>query len=140
MFKYLRNLNNSSHPTEVFSYIGVAYDEFTPPIEVGDLISIICGEVCSNFEPTNPLYLALSSKKEGETKIIKCIRLPSGTVLEGDVKSDLASSEVAPGCLCGAYIDPNRNMGVSITSEGEHIFEVIDNSNFNAGKISVVVI
>ena len=139
MFKYLKNLNNDSHPTEIYTIRASATEEPFGEIKAGSIVSVAYGEIATLYTPSRPKYLALTSKDYSETAQIKCIRVSSGMVFEADIDPDTEASSFRLGDLCDAKED-STNKGVYITIGGNSNFEIIDNSNIKNGKITVVAI
>ena len=140
MFKYLRTLNNSSHPTEVVTYIGYEGDANNNTINAGTIVSIVFDEVSTDYTQSLPMYLALTSKPKHIAKEIKLIRILSGMVLEADIEPDTDISNYPLGSICDALPD-NTGKGTYVTNQGIGKFEVIDNSEVEKkGKVTVVVI
>jgi len=88
MFKYIKTLNNNSHPTEMISVFSGNENENHYAVKAGSIVSVSYGEILPTYDNTMFKYLTLSSKNEGEAKYIKCIRLFPGMVLEADTDPD----------------------------------------------------
>ena len=140
MFKYLRTLNTEFHPTVVEFFVSPTNEAIPDSIEKGILCSLNNSYLSCFYSPDKPMYLSLGTKREDETKKVKCMRLSSGMVLEADVTEGADKSQLGIGSLaCLGYDIDTKVVGVS-TGDDLKKFEVIDNSNIENNKVTVVII
>ena len=139
MFKYLKTLNNDSHPSEIYSFISPAGDDNFAEVKSGTIVSVTFGEISPTYTSATPLYLAISSKKKTEEAYVKCLRLAPGMVLEADIDPESEPTSFFIGAICDAMEDITGK-GAFLTRDGQTVFEIIDISNIENGKVSVVII
>ena len=139
MFKYLKNLHDDSIPSEVYTFLAPAYQDDSPAILVGDIIALTMGEICETINSGDKMYLALTGKSQGETKEVKCIRITSGMVFEADIGDDSEPYSFFVGALCGIHVN-EEGKSRALSTNGNAKFEVLDNSNVNNGKVTVVAL
>ena len=139
MLKYLKTLNSSNHPTEIFSFISPAGEDATSGVKAGTVISLTFGEVSPVYTPQTPLYLAITSKSYTKTDYVKCIKLTSGMVLEAEIEADVDLSNFHVGAICD-LVEDMHSKGAFLTRDGYENFEIIDNSNVENGTVTVVVL
>ena len=139
MFKYLRTLNNSNHPTEISLIHSPARDTAGGSVSAGTIITANNGIMHDMYDRYFPKYLALTSKTYQEDKYIECIRITSGMVLEADLDPSVSSSEIQVNTLCDFGLD-SYDKGAYLVTNGDPVLEIIDDSNKNNGKVTVVVI
>lgn len=138
MFKYLKTLDNSTHPSDIytFSYSPEAFaDGFS--VSAGTIIAIVYGEICTSFSYDLPLYLVIAVENDGATA--KCIRLSSGMVIEGSLYSGVELDFIRPGYLVALHTD-GYEKGVTFTDAGEKKFELMDTSRKESGIVTAVVL
>lgn len=139
MFKYLKNLHDDSIPSEVYTYSAPAYYDESPAILVGDIVALTMGEIGETINSGDKFYLALTGKNQGETKDIKCIRITSGMVFEADIGDDSEPYSFFVGALCGIHVN-EEGKSRALSTNGNAAFEVLDNSNIDNGKVTVVAL
>ena len=139
MFKYLKTANSEFHPTEIYSFPSPESENESGEVKYGSLVSVTFGEIAQSYTGSTPLYLAISSKKYNESKEVRCIRLASGMILEADIDTSMDSSYFFLGAMCDAMEDMTGK-GVYLTRDGNANFEIIDTSNVDKGKVTVIVI
>ena len=139
MFKYIKTLNNNSHPTEIISVFSGNDNENYYAVKAGSIVSVSYGEILPTYDNTSLKYLTISSKNEREAKYIKCIRLLPGMVLEADTDPNSDAELFFVGALCDAMVD-NTEKGAFLTRDGNPNFEIIDATGAEHGKVKVVVI
>ncbi len=140
MFKYLRTLNTEFHPTVVEFFVSPTEEYLPDSIEKGILCSVNNSYLSCFYSTEKSMYLSISTKEENETQKVKCMRLSPGMVLEADVTEDADKSKLGIGSLaCCGYDGDTKVVGVS-TGDGKKIFEVIDDSNIQNNKVTVVII
>ena len=139
MFKYLRNINNSNHPSELVTFPFEHNSEGTLDIKPGMIFTLSAGNITMVFVTDSPKFLVVKVSKEDSTAT--CIRLCPGMVLEADIDTSLALDRVFDGLYSGISI-PENSGGTHINgwSDEENIFQVIDSSNKNKRKATVLVI
>lgn len=139
MFKYLRTVNNDSHPTEISLIHAPVRDNIGGSVRAGTIISADNGRMTDMYNSQFPKYLALTSKTYQEDDYVKCIRITKGMVLEADLDPNTVLSEVQLNSLCDITLD-DYDKGAYLQVNLGPIFEIIDDSNKKNGKITVVVI
>ena len=139
MFKYLKTLYSSTHPTETMEFISNYSEENYQGIKRGAIISIEYEEVSPMLNTQLPLYLALNSKNSGEQKMIKCIRILPGMIFEADIDPNAEANNFYIGVTCDVKLD-ETNQGAYLTRDGDPRFEVINNSGVTKGKVTVIAI
>ena len=95
MFKYLRTLNNSNHPTEISLIHSPVRDNIGGSVRAGTIITANNGIMHDMYDRYFPKYLALTSKTYQEDKYIECIRITSGMVLEVDLDPSVSTSDLS---------------------------------------------
>ncbi len=137
MFKYLRNINGSTPPTETVTFEVYQLPNEHLDIQPGMIVSITGGIIETIFNYKDPLYLTISSSEDSYEA--NCIKILPGMVFEADIHSSVSTSDIYTGSYCGIYID-NYGKGTHLkTSDEENVFQVIDASNKSKKKATVVV-
>ena len=139
MFKYLRNINHSSNPTEVYSIFSPAIDARDGGVNAGSIVTLTEGAIGAELDTTAPMFLAISSKKPGENKEIKCIKISAGMLFEADIDASIDIDYLFCGGYCGPAPDATQK-GVTVAFTGEQLFEIIDITNARNGKITVAAV
>ena len=140
MFKYLRTLNSDNHPTEIFSLLSHTSEDDSESVKAGSIFSISYGKISEPLENA-ALYLALNSKSKDEEKVIKCIKLSTDMLLEGDIDTNTEGSSFDMGSVCNILIDMAEK-GIKLTPAdgGYGVFQVVSNENISNGKVIVSVL
>ena len=141
MFKYLRNINGPYHPTVINEFMGFADSMGADAIRIGTLCSLNAdGKLNGVCDWAKPMFLPLDVKEDDEEKLIKCIRIDKGAVLLADVHPEADLDKLVVGALVGfgEEIDYYA-IYVDVVNEG-YLFEIIDDSEKEKGRVTGVVI
>ena len=137
MFKYLRNLNGSNPPTEAITFSVYQPEDDENIIRPGMIVSVIAGEIDTIFIYTAPLYLVVSTSDNGRKA--NCVKLHTGMVFEADIADSVSESNIYLGSCYGIHTD-DLARGTHLGPSGEeNVFQVIDKTNVNKKKATVVV-
>lgn len=139
MFKYLRTLNNSTHPTviDTFSLSAQAIEDGYY-LAVGTVVNVAFGEIDGNFTSNSPMYLVVGICEDGITA--KCMRLYPGMVIEGTLASNTELGVIEPGNFVN-IIGDGFAKGVNFSSTmDKQIFGLIETKNKANGTVSAVLL
>ena len=139
MFKYLRTLNSSNHPTVIDTFpLSQQAIEDGFYLAVGSVVNVAFGEIDGNFTSDLPMYLVVGICEDGITA--KCMRLFPGMVIEGTLLSNTELGVIEPGNFVDITTD-GLAKGVNFSSTmSREIFEIIDSSNKKGGKVTAVLL
>lgn len=137
MFKYLRNINGSAPNTEIVTFNYYQPEEDDSVFLPGSIVTISAGGIDTIFSHEYPAYLVISVCEKEKTA--NCIKIIPGMVFEADIASSVSIDSIYVGSCCGIYTD-DLARGTHLGASGEeNFFQVIDNSNKNKKKATVVV-
>lgn len=138
MFKYLRTINNSTHPTVIDTFILTPEDiADSYYIEVGSLVNISFGKISTDFKSTNPMYLVIAKSDDGTTA--KCMRLFPGMVIEGTLVPGIELGVIEPGNFLDVTSD-GFGKGTYFSQGNNERFELIDTGNKKSRIVSAVLL
>ena len=137
MFKYLRTLNNSTHPTAIEIFPLSSEEDEEMVVASGSIVNVLSGEIAVNLSSDAPIYLVV--KQEENTRNVRCIRLTPGAILEGDLSPNMDASNLSRGLMLDISPD-DYGKGAYFCDNGEPRFEIIDTSNKRNKKVSAVFV